>query len=206
MVGCAFDGKRVHLLGLNLNHYVVNRQNFAALANAVAVFTPVKTGAANRGLTFDGKQFWFFDREAVNTNLRCYKLDGAVAAPPSLRIIVLAGIVWLGLAFDGKYLLLGNSATTSINWLDIDSGTIVDSWNIGFAPSDLTFDGKYIWTTDGTNNLVHCFNPRARVEVTSFAFPPGPDSWPAGITFDGKYLWIGTYPNANGILYCVEKS
>lgn len=212
IAGMAFDGFRIHNMHFSGWHSVLNRRNFAAgwVANmilGVEVQPPIGTA---RGLAFDGKQFWTITRDPAPNELLCYKLEdgifGVAATYP--RVIksfpLTAAVSYSGVCFDGKHLIA--TGGNRIEFWNPQTEVMDDWFAPGFAAYDLTFDGKYLWVCAGFNNFIYCVNPVSRTVVTSFAFPPAPDSWPMGIACDGFRLWIGSYPNGMGTIYCVEKS
>ena len=55
----------------------------------------------------------------------------------------------------------------------------------GITPYGLAFDGKYLWHTDDSTDLIYQLDFKGNV-IKSIA-SPGPG--PRGVSFDGKYLW-----------------
>lgn len=206
--GLAFDGCRIAMLHTtpNLRFATISRQNFVSAANFIDDVAIAWRTTTMYGLTYDGRNFWIIE-PVTPRELQCFTHRGTNTLHLVRRSGVAAGLVLVGLAFDGKHVLSCGTAGW-IFWVNPQTGIIIDSWQalLGHDLYDCTWDGKYLWVTDPVNNLVWCLNLASRAVVTNFAFPPGPDINPVGITFDGKYLWIGTYNGgAGGTLYCVEK-
>lgn len=62
------------------------------------------------------------------------------------------------------------------------------------GPTDVAFDGTYIWVTLYNGNQVVKINATTGIEVN--AYPTGGAN-PRGVIFDGTYIWVANYGSNN---------
>ncbi len=66
------------------------------------------------------------------------------------------------------------------------AGDVITSFRSpGDYPSGLTFDGKYLWTSDFKNDKIYQLNTNGDIIKTI----ESPAYYPTGLAWDGKYLW-----------------
>ena len=98
------------------------------------------------------------------------------------------------MTFDGSMIWRANLANGSVDRINPANGLTVGSFNPGFAPLGVAWDGTGLWVSEfTTGGLVKRFNPAgtATGEVFNFA----QDLLTGGLAFDttDDTLWIGTF-------------
>ena len=111
------------------------------------------------------------------------------------------GTLSRGLAFDGKYLWSLGDATPEAEaaLYKIESDTLfVDAVfpTPGHRPSDLAWDGRYVWLVDRDRGRLDSFDPETETITRSVLTPAFS---PCGLTWDGRDLW--TCDAGTGRLY-----
>lgn len=95
--------------------------------------------------------------------------------------------------FDGTYLwgITGDNKVLKIRTSD---GRKILEKSIGTKPSDVIYDGNYIWITDETDNKIRKINPVSGELVTG-CDDVSVGSKPVSAVFDGTYVWVANYGN-----------
>lgn len=89
------------------------------------------------------------------------------------------------------------------------TGEIIDSLDTpGGYPTDLAFDGKYLWLPDYKSDRIYCLDPADGKIISDI---PSPGYWPEGLAWDGEALWnadikggIPLSENYNGKIYRID--
>jgi len=104
------------------------------------------------------------------------------------------GVLNRGLTWNGEFLwscgdaddgsaILYKIATDSLGVWQIE-----DAYDTpGHRPSDLCFDGRFVWITDRDSGRVDRFDPEVS-EITRSALTPGFS--PVGVGWDGRNMWL----------------
>jgi hypothetical protein len=108
-----------------------------------------------------------------------------------LNLEEFSGVLDRGLAWDGEYLYSCGDAddgSSILYQIQVDTLQIEEAFDVpGHRPSDLCFDGRYIWITDRDTGRVDRFDPEVRA-ITRSAVTPGFS--PIGVAWDGRNLWL----------------
>ncbi len=81
-------------------------------------------------------------------------------------------------------------------------GDIIRSWSTpGGSGFGLTWDGRALWHTDGSPDLVYQLDPRDGTVIRSFATPGAVGS---GLAWDGRALWL--VDSAADLIYQLSKT
>ena len=175
--------------------WVVSLADGAAISeiDPISTFTEGVTSAA-------GGKYWVTDWDekklyrAVIENGRM-KGELEVSFAPSY----VAGVVFTG---QNVYLLTwsrGIGTVYHLVKLDAD-GNIIEKIKINDIPepSQLAWDGKYLWMSSWYNKRIYKVDP-STYEILGYFYSPAEDA--TGIFWDGKFFWVtGTYDD----LYQVE--
>lgn len=96
-----------------------------------------------------------------------------------------------GLAYDGAYLWVASSSSTSANVFSrfTTAGSLVGTFTVDFVPFDPGWDGTYLYC--GSYNPTHTiYQLTTTGSVVSSVVPPY--NFPWGCCCGGNYLWIST--------------
>ena len=100
------------------------------------------------------------------------------------------------MAFDGAFLWRVDINAQKVDKIDL-AGNIVSSFDPGFIPLGLAWDGSDLWVSEFTNNgLVKQFTTAGVATGNQFNAPTGGDIT-GGLAWDtsNSTLWIGTFGN-----------
>lgn len=121
---------------------------------------------------------------------------------------VFSGVLDRGLAWDGEFLWScgdaddGSSILYKIGVDSLDIWQVEDAYNTpGHRPSDMCFDGRFVWITDRDSGRVDRFDPEVE-EITRSALTPGFS--PFGLGWDGRNMWLTDA--GTGLMYRVSGS
>ena len=68
------------------------------------------------------------------------------------------------------------------------AGTVIQSFASPAAqPRGVEWDGRFLWITSQSTDLIYQVNPVTGSVIKSFA---APDSTPTELAFDGHFLWL----------------
>jgi hypothetical protein len=105
-----------------------------------------------------------------------------------------SGVLDRALAWDGEFLWSCGDAedgSSSLYKVGVDS---MDVWQVaeaydtpGHRPSDMCFDGRFVWITDRDSGRIDRFDPEVE-EITRSALTPGFS--PFGVAWDGQQVWL----------------
>ena len=105
-----------------------------------------------------------------------------------------SGVLDRALAWDGEFLWSAGDAddgSSILYKIGVDS---LDVWQVrkaydapGHRPSDMCFDGRFVWITDRDSGRVDRFDPEVD-EITRSAVAPGFS--PFGVGWDGNNMWL----------------
>jgi hypothetical protein len=119
-----------------------------------------------------------------------------------------SGVLDRALAWDGEFLWSCGDAddgSSILYKIGVDS---LDVWQVdeaydtpGHRPSDMCFDGRFIWITDRDTGRVDRFDPEVE-EITRSALTPGFS--PFGVGWDGRNMWLTDA--GTGLMYRVSGS
>ena len=70
--------------------------------------------------------------------------------------------------------------------------TIVDSLSSPSYPTELAWDGEYLWVAENDLDKIHKIDPSTGTVIYSF---DAPGDEPSGLTWDGLYLWCADWNN-----------
>jgi len=137
------------------------------------------------GITSDKKDLYIASR---GTGLDIYKYNKNGTLIRTLN----PSATPYGICHDGRnlHIISGNLATWAIITLNKDGKTIrsVDVSSYMSSPAGITFDGKYLWVTEATQQKIHQLTTKIvlirTIDTSSIALEP------RGIIFDGKNLWV----------------
>ena len=141
----------------------------------------IAVGDGPDAVAFDGTYVWVLNSTA-NTASRIVASTGAASVTVSFG----AGTLPAGLASDGTnmYVSLFNSDTlVKINQFSLAQTPIV----VGNGPSDVEFDGKYVWVVNANASTVSRVLAETGAVTTSGVLGASLD----GLAFDGNDLWVG---------------
>ncbi len=101
------------------------------------------------------------------------------------------GVLDRALGYDEEFLWGcgdGAGGTSLLYKISLDSLLIKDAYDLpGHRPTDMCFDGRYLWITDRDSGRLDRFDPKTEA-VTRSAF--GPAFSPCGIAYDGRQIWL----------------
>jgi hypothetical protein len=101
------------------------------------------------------------------------------------------GVLDRGLAWDGEFLYSCGDApdgSSILYQIQADTLQIEEAFDApGHRPSDMCFDGRYVWLTDRDTGRVDRFDPEAGA-ITRSVVTPGFS--PFGVTWDGRHMWV----------------
>lgn len=119
-----------------------------------------------------------------------------------------SGVLDRALAWDGEFLWSCGDAddgSSILYKIGVDS---LDVWQVdeaydtpGHRPSDMCFDGRFVWITDRDTGRVDRFDPEVE-EITRSALTPGFS--PFGVGWDGRNMWLTDA--GTGLMYRVSGS
>ncbi len=119
-----------------------------------------------------------------------------------------SGVLDRGLAWDGEFLWGcgdaddGSSILYKIGVDSLDVWEVVDAYDTpGHRPSDLCFDGRFVWITDRDSGRVDRFDPEV-AEITRSVLTPGFS--PVGLAWDGRHMWLTDV--GTGLMYRMSGS
>ncbi len=119
-----------------------------------------------------------------------------------------SGVLDRGLAWDGEFLWScgdaddGSSILYKIGVDTLDVWQVEDAYNTpGHRPSDMCFDGRFVWISDRDTGRVDRFDPEVE-EITRSALTPGFS--PFGLGWDGRNMWLTD--SGTGLMYRVSGS
>jgi len=119
-----------------------------------------------------------------------------------------SGVLDRALAWDGEFLWScgdaddGSSILYKVGVDSLDVWQVDEAYNTpGHRPSDLCYDGSYVWITDRDAGRVDRFDPEVK-EITRSALTPGFS--PFGVGWDGRNMWVTDA--GTGLLYRVSGS
>ncbi len=153
------------------------------------------------GLCFDGESLWLAERD----NHRIVKMDTSdgsilkVLEFPSY--LSLNGLAWV----NGNLWMNNNEEASAIGdttfIISPETGDIIERFiPNGEQPTGLTYDGKYIWTSDNKKDEIYKLDPRTHEVLETIPAPGG--EFPNGLAFDGQYLWVSN--NESDELYQID--
>lgn len=111
---------------------------------------PLTANSSPQAITFDGIDMWTAN---ANANSVSRITSGGTVTDFPLP----AGSRPVGLALDqpgysasgpmdtGLYLWTANSGNDTISKIEVDSGSVVATYPVGYGPQALAFDGTYLW-------------------------------------------------------------
>lgn len=101
------------------------------------------------------------------------------------------GVCERGLAWDGEFLYSCGDApdgSSILYKIRVDTLQVDGAFNtLGHRPTDLCYDGSYIWITDRDAGRVDRFDPEVD-EITRSVLTPGFS--PCGVAWDGSWMWV----------------
>lgn len=107
-----------------------------------------------------------------------------------MRNSISVGYDVVRLAFDGTRLwTISYPGESSLGLLAATDPATGKSENFDFGgshPSDLIFDGRYLWVAYSNDNRVQAIDPATRASLV--AIPVGNN--PMSLVFDGKRIWV----------------
>jgi len=119
-----------------------------------------------------------------------------------------SGVLDRALAWDGEFLWScgdaddGSSIIYKIGVDTLDVWQVEDAFDTpGHRPSDMCFDGRFVWITDRDSGRVDRFDPEVD-EITRSALTPGFS--PFGVGWDGRNMWLTDA--GSGLMYRVSGS
>ena len=102
-----------------------------------------------------------------------------------------SGVLDRALAWDGEFLYsCGDAADGSsiLYQIQVDTLQVEEAFDVpGHRPSDMCFDGRYVWITDRDAGRVDRFDPETKA-ITRSAVTPGFS--PFGVAWDGRNMWV----------------
>ncbi len=119
-----------------------------------------------------------------------------------------SGVLDRALAWDGEFLWScgdaddGSSILYRVGVDSLDVWQVEDAFDTpGHRPSDMCFDGRFVWITDRDSGRVDRFDPEVD-EITRSALTPGFS--PFGVGWDGRNMWLTD--SGTGLMYRVSGS
>ncbi len=101
------------------------------------------------------------------------------------------GTLARGLAYDGEFLWScgdDDQGGSILYQIEADTCKVEEAFPTpGHAPSDLSWDGRYVWVTDRDSGRVDRFDPETR-KISRSVITPGFS--PFGVAWDGRYMWV----------------
>ena len=150
---------------------------------------PAPPGTQPNGLAWDGNHLWM---SSYMHNAGIYKLDptdGSVLGKYTPSVAQYGG--YGGLTYDGTYLWEADSYGGGIYKLTLNCSIISTIPSPDKYPSDLAWDGNYIWVYGYPSQKIYKIDPTDGSIVAKFDVPEGTgQAQNAGLTYDGSYLWL----------------
>ncbi len=119
-----------------------------------------------------------------------------------------SGVLDRALAWDGEFLWScgdaddGSSILYKIGVDSLDVWQVDEAYNTpGHRPSDMCYDGRFVWITDRDSGRVDRFDPEVE-DITRSALTPGFS--PFGVGWDGRNMWLTDA--GTGLMYRVSGS
>ncbi len=119
-----------------------------------------------------------------------------------------SGVLDRALAWDGEFLWSSGDADDGSSILYKVGVDSLDIWQVaeaydapGHRPSDMCFDGRFVWITDRDSGRVDRFDPEME-DITRSAVTPGFS--PFGVGWDGRNMWLTDV--GTGLMYRVSGS
>lgn len=119
-----------------------------------------------------------------------------------------SGVLDRGLAWNGEFLWSsgdaddGSSIIYKIGIGPENVWQVLDTFDApGHRPSDMCYDGRFIWITDKDSGRVDRFDPEVE-EITRSAVTPGFS--PHGVGWDGQNMWLTD--SGTGLMYRLSGS
>mgnify|MGYP001816611627 CR=1 FL=1 len=101
------------------------------------------------------------------------------------------GVLDRGLAWDGEFLYSAGDAddgSAIIYRLRADTLQVDEAYDApGHRPTDMCYDGRYVWITDRDAGRIDRFDPEQEAITRSIQ---APGFSPCGVTWDGRYVWV----------------
>lgn len=105
-----------------------------------------------------------------------------------------SGVLARGLAWDGEFIWScgdaddGSSILYKVGLDTLDVWQVAEAYDTpGHRPSDMCFDGRFVWITDRDSGRIDRFDPEIE-EITRSALTPGFS--PFGVAWDGQQVWV----------------
>jgi len=102
-----------------------------------------------------------------------------------------------GMAFDGTYMWVANGTKTvalvrpATSSTPVAVGLLPLTFSLGTGPTDLFFDGIYLWGADTKAGVIYQIVPSTRQVIHEISVPKLASN-KASMVFDGFYMWVGS--------------
>lgn len=105
------------------------------------------------------------------------------------------GVVYSGRHADGnRYLwVINRAAGGTVSKVNIETGAIVATVNVGVQPSSGCFDGTHVWVGNDGGTTVDKIN----IETNAIDASVTVGNQPHGMAFDGTHVWVCNFASAN---------
>ena len=148
----------------------INEVEYIALSNDIE--------ASSWGVAYDGCCLWF----------TLYQLNSVICLnPQNMKTnVIKVGKQPTGIAFDGDFIWVCNTASNSISIIDVETRQIIRTVELKFNPWHLAFDGTYMWIA--VENLLYKIEkPWGDLQtISELSFNRG------YLVFDGTHIWASS--------------
>lgn len=169
--------------------YTANRGNGTMSvidASSLTFTTNVSVGPEPYDIEFDGKHLHISRGSVANG----FVVTIDPADNSRVGSTIATGDQSQGMAFTGQHLFVVNAAGESLSRIDPVGRTVLNTYMLSFKPTDITYDGRFLYLVDNAGGVVNIWDPQTGFTVSK-PMPAGPN--PARIIFDGTNLWVTNF-------------